>query len=187
MKLKEVLNSINFEDKRIQTHPDWEELAQEFGIDLYWSEDERLKAYHVKTWQCTDTWVGWEAYFLDKELVCISSQNARKSDKDFEFISKESFIKVRDYLLSLTLEDEDKNINILDLELEIPEKYVIEYSNQILHKTAWLDNNKVEIIKKRYSYEEKDKYFHTVEIKTEDGNVREVDCRELLFDYNTLD
>jgi len=185
MKLKDILNSINFEDKRIQTNPDWEELAQEFGIDLYWSEDSRLKAYHVKTWQCTDTWVGWEAYFLDKELICLSSQNARKSDKDFEFISRESYIKVKDYLLSLTVDE--KTINILDLEFNIPEKYTINYNDQILHKTAWLDGSKVEILKRKYSFNEKEKYFHTVEIKTEDDNVKEVDCRELLFDYNTLD
>lgn len=52
--LKEIISSINFDDKRIQTSPDWEKLASNFGIyDLYWSEDTRLKGYHVKTWLCT--------------------------------------------------------------------------------------------------------------------------------------
>lgn len=36
--LKEIISSINFDDKRIQTSPDWEKLASNFGIyDLYWS------------------------------------------------------------------------------------------------------------------------------------------------------
>ena len=100
--VREIINSINFDDKSIQTSPDCEKLSSQFGIyNLYWSEDTRLKAYHVKTWLCTDTWVGWVAYFLDSEFVCLSTQNARKSDTEFEFVSKEAHSKLRDYLFSL--------------------------------------------------------------------------------------
>ena len=89
--------------------------------------------------------------------------------------------------MSLTFEEEEEtNINILDLEQEVPEKYTINYNTEILHKTAWLDGSKVEILKTRYKWEEKEKYFHTVEVKFEDETIKEVDCRELLFDYNTL-
>jgi|GEM_PF-1756746 len=185
--LEKIIESINFEDKRIQSDPNWGELANHFDIfDLGWSDDTRLKAYHVKTWLCTDSWVGWEAYFLDNEFVYLSSQNARKSDVDFEFVSKEAGIKVRDYLLSLTSNERENYIPILDLKQEFPEKYKIEYNSQILHRTAWFGAEKVKIKKTRYAYDSVH-YFHTVEIENEKGEVLEVDCRDLEFEYNTLD
>ena len=186
--LKEIISSINFDDKRIQTSPDWEKLASNFGIyDLYWSEDTRLKGYHVKTWLCTDTWVGWVAYFLDNKFVCLSSQTARKSSTDFDFASNEAHSKLRDYLFSLTNNEEFK-VDILDLNIEVPERYSVSYNSQILHKTAWLKDEKVKITKTRYSYNtDNDKHFHTVEIEHDNGLVEEVNCSDLEFEYNNLD
>jgi hypothetical protein len=185
--VREIINSINFDDKRIQTSPDWEKLSSQFGIyNLYWSEDTRLKAYHVKTWLCTDTWVGWVAYFLDSEFVCLSTQNARKSDTEFEFVSKEAHSKLRDYLFSL-VDDGSNEIDILDLDEEVSDKYTIAYNSQILHKTAWYLGEKVKIKKTIFPYNDRDRYFHIVEIEYEDGVIEEVNCTYLKFEYNNLD
>ncbi len=184
-KLKEIINNINKQDKRIQTVPDWEELFSLFDINGYWSDDERLKGYCVKTWLCTDTWVGWIAYFLDDEFVFMTSQDTRKGDTDYEFTSKEVAEKVRTYLLSLN-EDEEQQFNVLNLELEVGDKYQIEYNSQILHKTAWLGDKKVNIERKQYAYSTP-QYFHTVMVRFEEETAFEVDCRELLFEYNNLE
>ncbi len=186
--LRKIIEAINFEDTRIQTDPDWEGLSNNFNIfDLGWSDDVRLKAYLVKTWLCTDSWVGWVAYFLDGEFVCISSQNARKSDVDFEFTSKEAALQVRDYLLSLRDLEDMQTIYLIDLDTEVPEKYKIEYNSQILHRTAWNSTEKVKIVKTRYPYEYKGNGFHIVEVEYSDGQRLEVDCRNLDFEYNNLD
>lgn len=191
--LKEIISSINFDDKRIQTSPDWEKLASHFGIyDLCWSNDTRLKGYHVKTWLCTDTWVGWVAYFLEDEwkgpqFVCLSTQSARKSDIEFEFASNEAHSKVRDYLFSLTT-NEDFKVVLLDLDLEVSDRYSVSYNSQILHKSAWLNDEKVKVTKNNYSYnDDKEKYFHTVEVTHDNGLIEEVDCSDLEFEYNNLD
>ncbi len=55
--IQDLINNINFDDKKIQTDPNWEDLSEVFNLQLYYSDDTRLKAYHVKVWCCTDTWV----------------------------------------------------------------------------------------------------------------------------------
>jgi len=184
--LRKLASEINFEDKKIQSYVDWEELARIFDIsDLDWSEDKRLQAYHMRTWYCTDSYVGWRAYFLDGELVAFSSQMGRKFDEDFEFISKESALKVRDYLHSLVQESEqfDRFSIVTGLDEEIDDTYKIDFNSQILQSKALLDGEEVEIIKERYDYKD----MHSVKIKNSAGKEKTVNCRELDFKYNTLD
>lgn len=187
--LRKLISEINFDDKRIQDEVNWEELTNYFGIyDFYWSEDTRLKCYFIRTWYCTDSYVGLRAYFLDGEFVATSFQGGRKAHQDFEFVSLELAKKVRDYILSLRDGEDDLKINVLeDLDEEMPNTYKIEYNSQILHKTALLNGERVEIIKKRYPWDDKENYFHTVEVKNKEGKTFEIDCRELDFEYNTLD
>lgn len=187
--IKKLIESINFNDKKIQTSPNWHVLGEFFGIDLYNSDDNRLKAYHVKTWYCTDTYVGWEAYFLDNEFVCLSNQIARKHTPEFEFLTKEHAIKLRDYLLTLVDQTDNLKIDILDIHQEIPDQFAVSYNTEILHKTGWYQNEKVEILNKNFRNEgmHSKNFFFTVEIKKSNGEKLMVDCRELLFDYNTLD
>lgn len=181
--IRELISEINFEDKTIQTTPDWESLLYEFRIyDSFWSNDERLKGYYLKVWLCTDTWVGWIAYFLDGEFVYLSTQQARKSDVDIEFVSQESAEKVENYIRSLIKEESELKVSILDLDEQVAPFYKIEYNSQVLHKTALYYDNEVSIINKRKT----DGDLHTVKILFSDGNTKDVDCRDLKFPYNTL-
>lgn len=187
--LREIINNIDkSENSKQETYVSWESLSREFNIDnLNWSDDKRLKAYFFKKWYCTDSYVGNRAYFLDGELVALSSQIGRKCSEDFTFISKETSDKLRNYLLSLTGEDAYilSYIEEEDFDIEIDDTFKIEYNSQILTKTALLDGEQVEILNTCYSYKEyPDKHFHTVEIKKENGEVLEIDCRELDFEYN---
>jgi hypothetical protein len=191
--LRELIKNINFDNKQMETHPDWEELSKVFDIyELYWSDDTRLRAFFIETWHCTDSWVGMRAYFLDEEFVAISTQTARKSDEDFSFASKSAAEKVENYLRSLVKENREEPVYDIiedsELDKEISPTYKIEYNTQILHKTALLNGERVKFIKKHYPYDSKDsfKHFHVVEIEHSNGKREEIDCRKLDFEYNTL-
>ena len=189
--LNSLIQSIDFNNKQLESSPNWEDLSSIFGIyDLSWSDDTRLKAYFIKTWYCTDSWVGTRAYFLDGVFVALSNQPGRKSDEKFKFVNKESASKVEKYLYSLIIEDKVENdIDILEeLNEEIPSTYKIKYNIQILHKYALLNNEKVKILKKDYESEGifSPNYFYTVKIKHNNGKIEEIDIKELDFEYNTL-
>jgi len=186
--LRKLISEIDFNKSSVQDTPNWEDLSEIFNLELYWSEDTRLKCYFIKKWYCTDSYVGLRAYFLVDEFVATSYQQGRKFDEDFTFVSKEIAEKLRNYLISL-LEPEEEVFNFdvfkdKDLDEEIPSTYKIEYNSQILHKTALYNGERVDIVKTRYDWEEKDKYFHTVEIKDKNNKKFEVHVNELDFEYN---
>jgi len=187
--LLKLISEIDFKNKSMFSDVDWTELSNLFGIyNLDYSNDERLKAYFIRTWYCTDSYVGLRAYFLDGEFVAISFQSGRKANEDFDFASEFVAKKVKDYLLSLVEKENGIKVSVLsDKELndEIPNTYKIEYNSQIRHATALLNEEKVSIIKKYYNQSTVN-YFHTVEIQISDGKKHEIDCRELDFEYNTI-
>ena len=186
--LRKLISEIDFNNKFIQDTPNWEELSDIFGINnLYYSEDERLKVYFIKKWYCTDSYVGLRAYFLNGVFVATSYQSGRKSSEDFCFVSKALALDLKNYLFEISIKEEiEPNYDIIDdsdLDEEIPNTYKIEYNTQILHKTALLNGERVEILKTSYNWGD-NRYFHTVEIKNAKGNKQEIDCRELDFEYN---
>lgn len=186
--LRQLIANID-KNGKTKTDPDWEELAQACNIDyLHYSNDTRLKAYWIKVWYCTDTWVGIAAYFLDDEFVCLSNQTGRKCGIDFKFVSEDAYYKVEKYLRSLVEVDTDVQIPLIGdlLDEELEDTYTVEYNTQILQNTAIYNGEVVTITKKKYDWEDKDKYFHTVEIKDKSGKKKEVDCRELKIPYNTI-
>jgi hypothetical protein len=148
MKLIDIINSIDLNDKNLQCEPDWNNICS--ALDLFsnssYFEDSRLKAYHIITWYCTDSYVGSRAYFLDNEFVAISEQTGRKYDEEFRFVSKEAADKVRNYILSM---QEYREPSLLDVNEETSDYYSIGYPTQLLiqfHKYGvYKDGRKVEI------------------------------------------
>ena len=82
-------------------------------FDFYYSNT-KLKSYYISSWIATGIVVGIEAYFLDDELVCLSTKESRKSDILFEFIGLEAYNNLKNYLLSFSQEEED-DILYIDL------------------------------------------------------------------------
>lgn len=192
MKLKDIVKNINFDDKKIQDDIAWDDLASDLELDKYglYFEQERLKAYFIEKWYCTDSFVGLRAYFFDGKFVALSYQGGRKSDEQFQFTSIEDAQILKDYIKSLIGESEEKlRVGVLDMEHEYDEFYHIEYNSQILHKSAYYNGEKVQIIKSNYQSEGhlSENYFHSVEIEISKGIKRIVDCRELLFSRFSLD
>ena len=189
--LRKLVSEIDFDNKSLKSDPDWENLSECFNIsDLHYSDDIRLTSYFIKVHYCTYSWVGIKAYFLDNEFVAISKQNGRKDVENFSFVSVEQAEKVRTYLLSLVQKDDHYNLDIcVVLDDEIHDTYKIEYNEQILHKSAFINGEKVKILKTNFNSGGilSINYFHSVEIQHENGHKEIVDCRDLDFQYNTLD
>src|SRR5688572_30224618 len=146
MKLKEILARID--KTKLESWHDLQSIAEEFDIYQYFDTNQgRLKSYFYQNWYCTDSWVGGRIYFLDGEPVCVSWQSGRKSDEEFEWISRETFNKTKAYLLSLLIEEE-KTIHLCDLEQEMGEGYQVEFSGQFLTQDVILlkTNEMVKIV-----------------------------------------
>jgi len=127
MKWNEAIAKIDWDDSnQVDPWTNIENLGSDLGLDSYSScfyEDEvqqRVKKVWLERWLCTDTMVGAAAYFLDKELIAISWQPARKSDEVFDYASAVSRKKMKDFLISFQVEDE---FTIADLDEEIPAHY----------------------------------------------------------------
>jgi len=190
--LRQIIDGIN---KNLESDPDIEDLCLEVDLDYYEVSLsyhqilERLKAYYFKTHLCTDTQVGSKAYYFDDELVAISYKEFRNSYELFWFASKEAANKVRDFLKSF-IQEPEIHYNLFDLDEDgYDEKYSIEYNSGILHKSAWYEGSKVEIVRTNFRSEgfNSPNYLRGVEIRLADGTTKIVTPSDLLFDYNTLD
>lgn len=139
-----------------------------------WPENEniRLKAYHFAKWYCTDSWVGGRIYFLDDEAVAISWQTGRKSSEDFDWISKESIKKTKEYLSTLyTNEDEDTGsvISKEDLEKELGAGFNVSYGGQLLTKEVIHKNGEIVKVVDTWNSYEDIKKWKEIEIEFQNG------------------
>ena len=166
----------------------WDEnLLSALGLDIIHHNYEKpisLSTNHLKQWYCTDTWVGIDVIYLNSIPVAITNQRTRKSNVGIYFLSEESKNSVKDYLLSLYNKEEDYVDYLTEYELneEMGEYFKIEYSSQVLYKTAWLNGEQVEITQKPRNLNNNFN-FHTVAIKHKDGVEEWIDVRELDFEY----
>lgn len=64
MKLIDIARNID-KSKRNEDFVDLEAVQQALGLPVYgYAEQDRLKAFWVERWLCTDTWVGGRMYFF---------------------------------------------------------------------------------------------------------------------------
>ena len=166
----------------------WDEnLLSSLGLDIIhhnYQKPINLTTNHLKQWYCTDTWVGIDVIYLNNRPVAITKQKSRKSSVNIYFLSEEDKNSVKDYLISIYNNPQDCSDYLTEDELneEIGDYFKIEYSSQVLYKTAWLYGEKVEITKKP-RYLNNNFNLHAVAIKREDGVEKWIDVRELDFEY----
>jgi len=122
MKLIDIANRIDKSPKN-ESQVDTMEFSSELNYEFDYVNQDRLKAYWIANWYCTDSYVGYRMYFLDDEPVAVSLQPGRKSNETFEWFSKEMALRVRDYLISLMSDEilnperaiyNDESIGILE-------------------------------------------------------------------------
>jgi len=142
------------------------------------------EAYYVK-WYCTDAWVGYKVYFLDREPVAVSSQEGRKCLERFLWLSREAAIKTKGYLETcIEKEDECDLFELIteeELSRDIPAYYHITYSSQLLSKALYTvdGDKKCTVVRKRLPMKNHDLCATQVEVVFENGAVK-------IFELNDL-
>lgn len=149
MKLKDVIAKIDVNqecgtryDSPVCEDGDIYAWAERTGYDTYnfdcWSEDfgKRMRMYSVYSWVCTDTVVGMFVYFLDNQPVAVSTQTARKSDREVKFLSKEGYLFVKEVVATF-MNEEQENATYAGVNDEIP----VEWSQRAQGKWSFnIDN-----------------------------------------------
>lgn len=185
MNLKQIIEKID-KSRKNEDCVDLCDIAySEFGLDIDYVEQERLKAYWVQRWYCTDSYVGLRLYFLDDKPVAFSMQGGRKCDEYFYWIDEECAIEVKKYCMEFLIKKQDNNYySICNLEEDIGDFYKLDYACSILDTDKIYYNGKhvefirtVRIPSKLYIYDE-------VEIKLPNGEIKQVEIKELRFKYN---
>lgn len=150
MKIKDLIVNLD-RSESTQTDIDLDDLACQFNLYSNFKfdyEQTRLTSYWVRSWMCTDTWVGYKVYFFDDIPVAFSSQTARKSSEEIEWVSEDAYRKVKEYISSFA---EQEPISILNLEEEIPDTYKISYASQWLNinDTALFNSKEVKVLRRQ--------------------------------------
>lgn len=170
----------------------WDEnLLSALGLDiihLNYEKPVNLTTNHLKQWYCTDTWVGIDVIYLNNHPVAITNKKSRKSSVNIYFLSEESKNSVKDYLISIYNNPQDYSDYLTEDELneEMGDYFKIEYSSQVLYKTAWLNGEQVEITQKPRNFNNNFN-LHVVAIKCEYGVEKWIDVRELDFEYCSVE
>jgi hypothetical protein len=119
-----------------------EDLARHFDMSVFDDADEVFQSYWVRVWNCTDTWVGSRVLCVRGEPVGVIFQECRKCDETYQWISVESREKARAEILRLMIGG-DQDIDIIDLDQELPDTYRLDYADQVVGKTAFLNGKEV--------------------------------------------
>lgn len=124
MTLSELLNNVK-KTPQNECYPDSQKIFPGVNISFFDYIDlekyTELKCYFTDAhWICTDTEVGIRAYYINDELICASCQVGRKYDEEFEFVSEESYNKLRNWVLEKIKENEEsQKIPLIDFNQNI--------------------------------------------------------------------
>jgi hypothetical protein len=184
MKLRELAEKID-KSKENEAYVDLTDFDGEFGMSFDYMDQDRLKSYWAGNWYCTDSYVGYRMYYLDGEAVAFSTQYGRKSNENLYWFSEEAAIKVREYLVSLILKNEETlNIELADFDKELGDGFTIEFNSQILNdEGATLNGDPVKIICRikdtpDYGIDRK------LMVELQNGQKQEVLITDLVFSYH---
>lgn len=186
MKLIDALRNVDRRDDN-STWVDMEDIYNALGIDPWQCErpadaDNRIKEYWLVKWNCTDTWVGTTAIFFDGELVCMTKQGARKSSKDYTFLSQEAAEKVWEYLKP----NKPKGDGFINPDEEIGEHYSVAYVSQVLQDEGFYEGMPATIcrdelyLRNRRSYNV-DSDGQDITIQFHDGSRKQIHVSEFQF------
>lgn len=186
MTIRQLVEGIDLE-KQTPGFVNLKTLAEFFGIGWnHWEgkDTSRLKRYFTKpilqrSGEHSAWIVGESAYFLDGEFVMYSYQDGRYGFECFAFVSVESEQKVLDFVLSFMNRIEPSSAELIDLDMEITDKYQVEFNHQIPGFLAWYNEDMVLIDQKSFPNP------HIVVIEYEKSLLK-VHVKDLWFDYNTI-
>ena len=184
MKLIDIAKRID-KSKGNESSVDTMEFSSEFNYDFEYVNQDRLKAYWIGNWYCTDSYVGYRMYFLDDEPVAVSSQIGRKYDEIFEWFSKELALKVRDYLIFIMPNSaEEFNFKLCDINEDLGDSYKISFNSEILNpERATYNGESIKILER---IKENPDWGIDQQLKVElpDTEQKIIDIKEIDFKFN---
>ena len=193
MKIKEIIKKVD-KDDNFKSEVSLHQIAEDMHLNpdnIEYIEQDRLTSYYIGNWYCTDFYVGYKVYYFDDVPVAVTLQSGRKSNKNFTWISIESYKKVKEYIISfITYEDDAEDIDLCNMEEEWDSGYIIEYHSQLFkyHLDIPLYNGiNVKIIEKHKGTgfnEEKQYQPSLVKIQHNNGKEEWIELKELIFPYN---
>lgn len=95
-------------------------VASLLGLDEYrlvlgdreWT-DARLKRYPLRTWYCTDQWVGLYLYAFDGEPTLLTFQQGRKCDVEASWVSADARQRLKSYVESRMRPEEEPEFAVI--------------------------------------------------------------------------
>lgn len=189
MKIRDIVKVVN-KSKQFEQMVHISDIAEEMNINVNNYDDQRrLISYYFGDWYCTDSHVGYRVYFFDDEPVAISSQIGRKQNVDIEWLSKDAYMKVREYVLTFE-EVQEQHINLCDMDQDLGDTYKISYHSQLYdyHKSIPLLNGinvKITEYDPGKKFNDKKQYEPgLVKIQFDDGRTEWIELEKLDFPYN---
>ena len=156
MKMRDLINAVERNDKN-STSADIDEFCRELDLNEYpgWNKefDDAVKGYWLTKWLCSDTWVGCAVYYMNGEPVAISTQTARKSSTEYEFVSLEAATKLRKFILEC-LGESEFTPTIANLDEETDLDYTVSYSGQLLVDKGMFEDRVVKVVRKCHRWDD---------------------------------
>lgn len=197
MKLREIIKNIDKSSEN-EDWVDFENLACELfdmhDWDFQITEQERskLSCYWFFYWLCTDTTVGFRAYFFENEFVFYSYQSARKDYERFYWKDKKSYNKIREYFQHLRAKYQKLNepdLYFCDMGEDYKHGFRINYTSELYKKHLDQEilyiptNEKVNILES--SLKRGNIISEEVNIINESGEVKTTNLKNLSFSWFT--
>lgn len=121
-------------------------------------------------------------YFLDGDPVGYSCQNGRKSKLDVYWFSDDCADRVKKYIMSLIIEDDDCVYETEDIDKDAGDVYFLDYNSQVLDFSKGTHHGKKFIVEEvEYGIAAK-----KLKIFTEDDERIEINVNEVEFQYRLM-
>lgn len=156
MKLRDLIHAVD-RSKDNTTSANIDLFCRELDLNEYPGHidqfDEAVQGHWLIKWLCSDTWVGYIVYFMDNEPVAISSQMARKSSKELQFVSLEAAAKLRQFILEC-IGTPEFTPSVANLDEETDPYYTVSYSSQLLVSHGFFNGHKVKVERRCYRFDD---------------------------------
>lgn len=155
MKLKEVIENVNISENDDQWI-DFDTIGEDLGFNYIDLENidtlknNLLRSTYITGHLCTDSMVGFEAFFLGEDFVCLTHQSARKSSKEvIGWGSEELAEKTKAYIKSLIPEQmKEMDIEIIDMTQEMGDGFFVGSAEQLIHSQFLYNGHMVDLVKR---------------------------------------
>jgi hypothetical protein len=128
--------------------------------------------------------VGTTVIFLNGKPVCVTSQNARKSDTNYKFISVEHAKELREFSQSC-INNGTPNVSVCDLDQDVGDVFLVSFTSQLLHDKVLYEGNLVDVDRVATSAIKRENYYTATSIAViVDGQTKTVEIDEVAVPYD---